>query len=157
FTAGDSLRGFAACSFVIESVFEDYTVKQQVFEELEEVVGADVPIASNASALPISLLQSARSHPQRFLGMHWAEPAYVTRFLELIRGEHSSDDVMLAASTLGQRCGKEPCVVRKDVPGFIVNRLAYAMYREAVHLLETGVADVDTIDRAFRNACGLWA
>jgi len=157
FEEAGSLREFAQCGFVIESVFEDFALKQQVYDALEASVGAEVPIASNASALPITRLQEPRRHPQRFLGMHWAEPAYVTRFLELIRGDGTSDEALNAASTIGHRCGKEPCVVRRDVPGFLVNRLGYAMYREAVHMLEAGIADVETIDRAFRNACGLWA
>jgi 3-hydroxybutyryl-CoA dehydrogenase len=153
----ESLADFAPCRFVIESVLEDFAIKQQVFDEIEDVVREDVPIASNTSALPISLLQAQRKHPSRFLGMHWAEPAYATRFLELIRGDHTSERAFESALELGQLTGKEPAMVQRDVPGFIVNRLGYAMYREAMHLVETGVADIETIDRAFRNACGLWA
>ncbi len=153
----ETLADFAPCRFVIESVLEDLAIKQQVFDEIETAVGEDVPIASNTSAIPISLLQSQRKHPARFLGMHWAEPAYATRFLELIRGNHTSDRAFERAMELGRRTGKEPAMVQQDVPGFVVNRLGYAMYREAIHLVETGVADIETIDRAFRNACGLWA
>jgi 3-hydroxybutyryl-CoA dehydrogenase len=157
YTETDSLRDFATCDFVIESVLEDLSVKKSVFQVLEEVVAPDVPIASNTSALPISLLQAYRKHPERFLGMHWAEPAYATRFLELIRGEQTGDAAFDKAVALAERLGKEPSVVRKDIPGFIVNRLGYAMYREALNLLELGIADVESIDRAFSNACGLWA
>ena len=89
--------------------------------------------------------------------MHWAEPAYATRFLEIIQGEHSSEMVLKATMDLCRAVGKDPCIVRQDLPGFIANRLGYAMYREAAYLLERGVADVETIDGAFRNACGLWA
>jgi 3-hydroxybutyryl-CoA dehydrogenase len=156
YMAAQAFPDFAPCSFVIESVVEDFDIKQQVFDQLEAVVGPSVPIASNTSAIPITLLQSKRKHPERFLGMHWAEPAYATRFLELIRGEKTSDEAMAAAEDLSHRIGKEPSVVQRDVEGFIANRLGYAMYREAIHLWETGVADIETIDRAFRNACGLW-
>lgn len=156
-TQAASFESFAGCGFAIESVFEDLGVKQQVYEGLEAVLTPDAPIASNSSAIPITVLQSGRRNPARFVGMHWAAPAYVTRFLEVIRGAFTSDQAVEAATRLGSRCGKEPCVVRKDVPGFIVNRLAYAMYREAAHLVETGVADVETVDRAFRDGCGLWA
>jgi 3-hydroxybutyryl-CoA dehydrogenase len=147
----------AACSFVIESVNEDLALKQSVFEEIERVIGEEVVIASNTSAIPISVLQQGRQHPQRFVGMHWAEPAHATRFLELIRGEATSDATMLRAEELGRRLGKDPTICQQDVPGFIVNRIAYAMYREALHLVETGVADVETIDRSLRNTLGLWA
>jgi 3-hydroxybutyryl-CoA dehydrogenase len=89
--------------------------------------------------------------------MHWAEPAYATRFMELIRGDETSDATFEKAISLAGQIGKDPALVLKDIPGFIVNRLGYAMYREAFHLLEMGVADVESIDRAFRNAVGLWA
>jgi 3-hydroxybutyryl-CoA dehydrogenase len=145
------------CAFVIESVTEDLAIKRTLFDQLETVVGADVPIASNTSALPITILQQGRKHPSRFLGMHWAEPAYATRFLEIIRGDYSSDAVTDAAIALGRATEKEPCVVKQDIPGFIANRLGYAMYREAANLLELGIGDVETIDRAFRNGFGLWA
>ena len=157
YTEVDDLDRFAECNFVIESVTEDLEIKQRVFEILESVLPPDTPIASNTSAIPITTLQHRRQRPERFLGMHWAEPAYATRFLELIRGERTNEETMQTALLLGRRTGKDPAIVSRDVPGFIVNRLGYAMYREALYLLESGVADVETIDRAFRNACGLWA
>ncbi len=156
-TICDSISLLQPSAFVIESVNEDLSVKRQVFEELEAIVGQDTPIASNTSALPITLLQQGRKHPSRFLGMHWSQPCYATRFLEIIRGEHTSDTALQLAVELGRRVGKEPSMVNRDVPGFIINRLSYAMYREAAHLVELGVGDVETIDQAFRNAVGLWA
>ena len=143
--------------FVIESVTEDLAIKQSVFDELERVVSDSTVIASNTSAIPISLLQQTRQRPERFLGMHWAVPAHATRFLELIRGEATSDAALQIASELAKDLGKDPAICLRDVPGFIVNRIAYAMYREALHLVETGVADVETIDRSLRNTLGLWA
>jgi 3-hydroxybutyryl-CoA dehydrogenase len=157
YSASASLADLKCCPFVIESVTEDLAVKRSLFDELEGMVAADVPIASNTSALPITLLQQARKHPSRFLGMHWAEPAYATRFLEIIRGDHTSDAAIDAAMELGRVTEKEPCIVNQDIPGFIANRLGYAMYREAANLLELGIADVGTIDRAFCNAFGTWA
>ena len=147
----------AECEFLIESVLEDVAVKQEIYDRLESVLPPEVPIASNTSALPISRLQQGRRHPERFLGMHWAEPAHATRFMELVRGQQTSDAAFRAAAALARSIGKEPSLVLKDVPAFIVNRLGYAMYREAFHLLEMGVADVETIDRSCRNALGLWA
>jgi 3-hydroxybutyryl-CoA dehydrogenase len=152
-----SLEPLGDADFVIESIVEDVEKKQEVFDQLEELVAPHVPIASNTSALPITHLQRGRKHPERFLGMHWAEPAHATRFMELIRGEFTSDAAFEAAAELAKAIGKEPCLVEKDVPAFIVNRIGYAMYREAVNILEMGVADVETIDLACRNALGLWA
>ena len=149
--------GLAGCAFVIESITEDLAAKTALFAALEAVLPPQVPIGSNTSSIPITVLQTGRLHPDRFVGMHWASPAYATRFLEIIRGDATSDRTMDATQALATALGKEPCIVQKDVPGFIVNRLAYAVYREACHLMATGVADAETIDRAFRNSVGLWA
>jgi len=148
---------FHNVDFVIESIVEDVDTKNVVFDELEQVVAREVPIASNTSSLAVTLLAERRLTPERFLGMHWAEPAYATRFLELIRGERTSDLAYQQAVDLAYRVGKEPSLVKKDVPAFVINRIGYAMLREALHLLESGVADAETIDRSFRHAVGLWA
>jgi 3-hydroxybutyryl-CoA dehydrogenase len=157
YVEAQSLQEFTACDFVIESIVESEEAKAALFDELESIIASEVPVASNTSALPISLLQRGRKHPSRFVGMHWAEPAHVTRFLEIIRGEQTADAPLQSTVELAKVLGKEPCVVEQDIPGFIANRLGYAMYREACHLLATGVADAATIDRSFRNSVGLWA
>ncbi len=145
------------CRFVVESVTEDISVKEDALDRIEQATGPAAIIASNTSAIPISRMQERRKHPGRFIGMHWAEPAHVTRFMELIRGRRTTVATQRAAAAMGARLAKDPCLCRKDIPGFIVNRLGYAMYREALHLLQTGVADAETIDRGARNAKGLWA
>lgn len=150
------LEEFKACDLVIESVSEVLAVKRELLAQLEEIVGAGVPLASNTSALPITELQRGLVHPGRVVGMHWAEPAFATRFLELIGGQETSPAVLEGLDAFARSLGKEPSIVN-DLPGFIANRLGYATYREALHLLETGVADAATIDRAYRNAAGLWA
>ena len=147
----------ADCAFVVESITEDVAAKDDVLARIEAVVSTDAIIASNTSAIPISQLQQRRTHPTRFIGMHWAEPAHLTRFMELIRGDETSMETLAAAEAMARRLGKDPCICQQDVPGFIVNRIGYAIYREALHLLDSGVADAETIDRAVRNALGLWA
>ncbi|MDP6905647.1 MAG: 3-hydroxyacyl-CoA dehydrogenase family protein, partial [Verrucomicrobiota bacterium] len=153
----ESLDSFSSCDFVIESVVEDLASKRNVFDQIEEIVGLKVPVGSNTSSIPITQLQQDRKNPGRFVGMHWAEPAHATRFLELIRGERTSVETFEKVVVLAKRLGKEPSIVQRDVPGFIVNRIGYAMYREAAHMVDQGVADVETIDRSCRNAFGLWA
>lgn len=150
------LEAFAGCDLVIESVSELLAAKRELLAQLEPIVGESTPLASNTSALPITELQRGLQHPERVLGMHWAEPAFATRFLELIGGEQTSRAVLERIESFGRSLGKEPCVL-SDLPGFIVNRLGYSMYREAMNLLASGVADAATIDRAYRNAAGLWA
>lgn len=157
YVEAETVAELAGCEFVIESITESATAKALLFDELEAVLSAETPIASNTSALPITLLQASRVHPARFVGMHWAEPAHATRFLELIRGAQTNDATVQAAMGLAVRLGKEPCVVEQDLPGFIANRIGYAIYREACNLLNLGVADAETIDRSFRNSVGLWA
>jgi len=157
YSEASGLADFVRCDFVIESVTEDLQIKQRVFNELEASLGPDVPIASNTSSMPISLLQKDRKHPKRFVGMHWAEPCHATRFLEVVRGGQTDDATVEATLSLGKLAGKDPSLVKKDVEGFIVNRIGYAMYREAFWLLENGVADIETIDRSFRNAMSVWA
>jgi len=152
-----SPEALADCDFIIESITESAEAKHQLFAQLETIVSPTTPIASNTSALPISLLQQGRQHPERFLGMHWAEPAHCTRFLELIRGVHTNDASLEAAQRLALQLKKDPCIVQQDIPGFIANRIGYAMYREACNLLALGVGDAETIDKAFRNSVGLWA
>lgn len=145
------------CAFVVESVTEDIATKEAVFDELETLLGPEIVIATNTSAIPISQLQQRRKVPARFVGMHWAEPAHATRFMELIRGTQTSEATLQTAAAMARRLGKEPCICQQDIPGFIVNRIGYAMYREALNVLQSGVADAATIDTAMRNALGLWS
>ena len=157
YTPAQQLKDLADCHLVIEAIVEDLQAKRELFANLETFLPADVPIATNTSALPITTLQDGRQHPQRFVGMHWSDHAHIARFLELIRGDQTSDQALQCVDNVARQIGKEPSIVEKDVPAFICNRLGYAMYREAVHLLESGVGDAETIDRTFRNAFGLWA
>lgn len=152
-----SLEELSDCGFVIESITEDQAAKLRLFEQLETIVAPDVPIASNTSAIPVATIQQGRQHPQRFVGMHWSEPAHNTRFLEIIPGPQTDAATLDATARLARRCGKDPSLLNKDVRGFITNRLMYALFREAIHLLESGVADVATIDRSFRNGVGWYA
>jgi len=157
FRVVNSISALCDCPFVIETVTEDLDVKRRLYDELESVVAADAVIASNTSSLPISLLQGGSKVPARFIGMHWGEPAQIMRYLEVTPGQHTSERTIELTLELGEHCGKEPAVLRRDIQGFISNRMMYAMIREACHLVESGIADVDTIDRSFRNDIGYWA
>jgi 3-hydroxybutyryl-CoA dehydrogenase len=147
----------APCRFVIESVKEDLALKRALYEEIETAVPARTVIASNTSSLPITVLQTGRRHPERFVGMHWGEPAQIMRYLEIIPGRHTSPRTLRLTRLLGELCGKEPTVLREDIRGFLSNRMMYAMIREACYLVEAGIADLETVDRSFRNDIGWWA
>jgi len=149
-----SFDAFAPCPVVIESVPEDLELKQQLFRELEATVSPRAILASNTSSLPISLLQSGLRGPARFIGMHWGVPSQLVPFFEVIPGKRTSTRTVTLTREFGALCGKEPIVLREDIRGFIGNRLMYAMMREACHLVESGIADIETVDRAFRNDIG---
>lgn len=151
------IRGLEPCPFVIESVKEDLELKRAVFKEIESAVAPSAVIASNTSSYPIGLLQKGRVNPARYIGMHWAEPAELTRYLEVVPGEKTSEETKALAVRVGELCGKEPTLLNFDIRGFISNRLMYAMLREACNLVELGVADLETVDRSFRNDIGWWA
>jgi len=145
------------CAFVIESVKEDLKLKRAIFRQLESSMRPAAVIASNTSSLPISILQKGRRHPERFIGMHWGEPAEIMRYLEIIPGERTSAETIRLTRRLGEACGKEPSTLNVDIRGFVSNRMMYAMMREAFYLVESGVADLETVDRSFRNDIGWWA
>jgi 3-hydroxybutyryl-CoA dehydrogenase len=144
------------CKLVIECTIENEDIKRSVYEKIERVIADDALLVSNTSAIPISILQKLTQHPQRFFGLHWAEPSHTTRFLEIICGEQSDIEKGEYLYELSHQWGKEPTLVRKDIRGFITNRLMYAMYREAFYLVENGFATIEDIDRACRNNAGYW-
>jgi len=144
------------CMLVIECTLENLTIKKSVYERIEKVIADDALLASNTSAIPISILQQQTMHPERFFGLHWAEPSHTTRFLEIICGDLSDVNKGEYLYELSHLWNKEPTLVRKDIRGFITNRLMYAMYREAFYLVENGYATVEDVDRACRNNAGYW-
>ena len=144
------------CFLVSECVIENVDIKRTVFALIETIVSADAVITTNTSAIPITILQESLAHPERFLGMHWAEPAFTTPFLEIICGPKTDITIAEALYTIASSWGKEPTLVRKDIRGSITNRLMYAMYREGFNLVENGYASIEDVDRTCRNDAGHW-
>jgi len=157
FSYVNSLEKMDDCQFVIETVGESLELKREIYHKIESVVGKNVVIATNTSGISVSLLQEGLQNQERFIGMHWAEPAEITRYLELSPGQATADYAMEAGRLLGEGCGKHPTILNFDIPGLISNRLMYAIIREAIHMVEMGVADIETIDRSFRNDIGWWS
>ena len=152
----EDYRQLQDCALVIECTLESIDIKKSVYSKIEAVIDKDALLASNTSAIPISLLQQQTAHPSRFFGLHWAEPSHTTRFLEVICGNESDIQKGEQLYKLSHLWGKEPTLVRKDIRGFITNRIMYAMYREAISLVEQGYATVEDVDRACRNNAGYW-
>ena len=155
-TISNEYSDLKAAEIVIESTVEDLTVKRQVIGKIEAVVSSKTLIGSNTSAIPVTDLQSGATHPERILGLHWAEPANITRFMEVICGKQTSRQNAQRAIRFARRLGKEPSLLRKDIRGFITNRIMYAMLREAFYLVEGGFASVADVDRSLRNDLGYW-
>lgn len=141
---------------VIESIVESIEEKKNVFAKLEEVLSPTAIIGSNTSAIPVSVLQQNMKYPERLLGIHWAEPAHITRFMEVICGNQSSLSYAQQIVSLAESWGKEPSLLKKDIRGFITNRIMYAMLREAFNLVENGYATIEDVDRSLRNDLGYW-
>jgi 3-hydroxybutyryl-CoA dehydrogenase len=150
------LKDVAGAEIVFESVTEELKLKRELLHDVERVVSTNCILTTNTSALPISLIQQDAQHPERILGVHWHEPAHVTRFMEIIPGGATSLKCVEQIAALAPAWGKEPSVLRKEIRGFITNRISYAMFREACHLVDSGVCTVDDVDRALRNDVGWW-
>jgi 3-hydroxybutyryl-CoA dehydrogenase len=151
-----NLVDVAGAEIVFESVREDLKLKRELFQQLERIVSSNCVLATNTSAIPVSLLQQDVQHPERILGIHWDDPAHIRRFLEIIPGDATSRECVEHVVALAATWGKEPSVLQKEVRGFICNRISYAMFREACHLVDSGVCTIEDVDRAMRNDVGWW-
>lgn len=134
---------------VIEAVFEDPLLKQRVLSHLESVTPSNVLLASNTSTLGISMIASKVSNKERVLGMHFFNPAQVTKLVEIVRGKETSSKAVEEARRIVQAIGKTP-IIAQDEPGFVANRLGLTLYVEAARLLEDGVANIRDIDLAMK-------
>lgn len=143
-----------AADLVIESVPEVMELKKEVFKQLDKYCREDTIMATNTSSLRISELGLATSRPEKVAGVHWVYPPYLIPVVEVIATKQTSKQTISAARDFVLSVGKVP-IVCKDVPGFVVNRLQCAVFNEAAHLLEQGVASAEDIDNAARMVMGL--
>ncbi|WP_044015034.1 3-hydroxyacyl-CoA dehydrogenase NAD-binding domain-containing protein [Hymenobacter sp. APR13] len=147
------INQFADCGLVLEAIVEDLGVKQQLFREVELVVTPECVLASNTSSLSIASIAAACQRPERFIGIHFFNPAPLMQLVEIIPAVQTRAGLAGEIRQLVQSWGKLP-VLCKDTPGFIVNRVARPFYGEAIRLLEEGVADMATIDWALTELGG---
>ncbi len=133
--------------FIIEAVFEDINVKKQVFKEIDEHAPPHAILATNTSSLSITEISMATRRPDKVIGMHFFNPAPVMKLVEVIRGEHTSNETFEVTMKLAEKIGKTPVAV-KESPGFIVNRLLIPFINEAIYLVMEGVAKPKDIDTA---------
>lgn len=145
---------WANTDLVIESVTEDLQLKQLIFAELERLAPAGCPITSNSSSFPISVIGEGLNSQFRMLGLHFFMPAQLIPLVEVISSERTDPDVAEHVGDIMWSLGKRPVQVRKDVVGAIGNRVQHAMLREALWLIENGVASAEDIDDAVRLSFG---
>lgn len=152
-TYTDSLDTMADCGLIIEAIVENLDIKRQVFEQLDRLTAPDALLASNTSSLSIASIAAACSRPERFVGIHFFNPAPLMQLVEIIPAVQTDEATTQRARDLIASWGKLP-VIAKDTPGFIVNRIARPFYSEALRILEEGIADIATIDHALTTRGG---
>ncbi len=141
----DMADAVSGVDMVIEAVFEDMSLKQQIFEELDRLCPENVILASNTSTLSISKMASVTKHPDRVIGTHFFSPVPVMKLVEVVQGKKTSQPVFDAAMAFCGQIGKTP-ITAKDVPGFIVNRFLCLLYNEAANQILDGLATAQDID-----------
>jgi 3-hydroxybutyryl-CoA dehydrogenase len=144
----------ADASFVFEAAPEKLPLKQKIFAELESAVAPDTILASNSSAIPSTEIGRHLKHRERVVGTHFWNPPHLVPLVEVIESEKTSGEVLRATMELLRDAGKTPVHVRRDVPGFVGNRLQHALKREAIALVAAGVCDAETIDIVVKEGPG---
>jgi 3-hydroxybutyryl-CoA dehydrogenase len=141
-------------ALAVECVPESLALKQSVFAELERLARPETPLASNSSSFPISEIGRGLKTVRRMLGLHFFMPAHLVPCVEVVRGKATDPAVCEAAAGTMRDLGKVPVQVRKDIPGFLANRLQHALMREAFALIEQGLASPEDVDNAVRFGFG---
>lgn len=140
---------------VIEAVFEDMVVKQDIFAKLELRCSENCIFCTNSSVMSPSEISENLQHRSRFVGTHFWNPAHLIPLVEVVKSDATSDETALAVMDILSSVGKVPVLCKKDVPGFIANRMQHALWREAISIVENGIADAETVDKAVKYSFGL--
>ncbi len=150
----DAFDGWAALTLVIETIQEDLALKQQLFTWLEPRVPAGIPIGSNSSGFAISRIAQGLATRSRMFGMHYFMPAHQVPLVEVVLGADSDPLLAQAVCAMFAAAGKKPVLVKRDIPGFLANRIQHALMREVLSLIDSGIASAEDIDIAVRYSFG---
>jgi 3-hydroxybutyryl-CoA dehydrogenase len=142
------------CSWVIETIAENLELKQEIFAYLDERVPNDIPIGSNSSGFPITKIAAGLKTANRMMGAHYFMPAEVVPLVEIVMGEKTDVAFAEKVCQLYKNIDKKPVLVKKDIPGFLANRIQHALMREALSLVQEGIASPEDIDDAVRYSFG---
>ncbi len=151
---GDLVEAVRDADYVVEAVSEDLPLKQKLFAEIERYVRGDTILASNTSVIPITAIMQNLTARERALGTHWWNPPFLVPLVEVIETQWTSPEAIAWTMELHTAAGKKPAHVKKDVPGFIGNRLQHALWREAISLVEHGICDAQTVDEVVKASFG---
>jgi len=151
----DTAVGVADAELVLETVSEDREVKREVFETVAAAAPGDAVLASNTSGIPITELGEFVSKPERVVGCHWWNPPYLLPLVEVVRGAETATEVVDRTVNYVEGVDRKPIVVEHDVPGFVWNRIQFAVLRECAHLVAEDVASLEDVERAVRDGYAL--
>jgi 3-hydroxybutyryl-CoA dehydrogenase len=140
---------------VIECIPEDMELKQDLFCQLEKLCGSDVVFATNTSVMSITEIAGKAQTRERIVGTHFWNPPYLIPLVEVVKSDYTDDVIVASTMAVLKKAGKYPVRVNRDVPGFLANRLQHALWREAISIVEHGIADAATVDAAIRMGFGL--
>ncbi|MBU1273882.1 MAG: 3-hydroxyacyl-CoA dehydrogenase family protein [Proteobacteria bacterium] len=150
----DGLDSAAQADWIIEAAPEIEALKLELFARLDRLAKPDTPLASNTSSIPISRLASATSHPERVLGLHFFGPVPLMGLVEVVKGERTAPEVFERGMAFIRALGKHPVRVERDIPGFVMNRVFAAAFREAADLVAAGVTTAEDLDAGMRLGYG---
>jgi 3-hydroxybutyryl-CoA dehydrogenase len=151
---GDLAAAVREADYIVEAAPEDLAIKQKLFAEIESAARVDAILASNTSVIPITQIMRGLKHRERALGTHWWNPPYLVPLVEVIGTEWTSPAAIASTMDLHAAAGKTPVHVKKDVPGFVGNRLQHALWRECVALVANGICDAETVDTVIKASFG---
>jgi len=144
------MEDFADCDLIVEAIIENLKIKQDAFSKLDTITRPEVILASNTSSMSLTEIAAATKRPEKVVGMHFFNPPQVMKLVEIIRGYYTSDETFKATEEFSKQLGKITVEIKKDAPGFVVNRVMMASAMEAMKLYEEGVASMEDIDQAVK-------
>ncbi len=150
----DRAAALDGADIVVEAVPEQIDLKRRLFGEIEDEISPEAIIASNTSGIPITKIAEGLAHPERVIGWHWSNPPHLIPMNEVINGELTAPEVTAAVEELTRRIGYHPVTLKKEVPGFVENRVLYAIMRECLALVDEGVIDVEGLDLCVKWGIG---
>ena len=154
-TTLDLNEAVSNAQFIIEAVSENLDLKQKIFQDLDSLSPPETILATNTSVISITAIAQNAGLRERIVGTHFWFPPYLIPLVEVVKGKDTSDETMERTYQLMKRAGKHPIKCMKDVPGFVANRLQHALWREAISIVEHGIADAATVDEAIKNSIGI--